>query len=124
MLALILSLFGTCLDSTLLRVLAWILPFPALARTPFLYSPGFYHSPVLAHVLTFYGTHLDSTFLGTLPDPFSLLTRILPFFGTCLHYTFPNTHPDPFSVLVRILPFSGTSSDSTFFQYSLDSTFS
>ena len=79
---------------------------------------------VLAQILPFFGTFLDSTFPGTSPEPFSVLAQILLFFGTFLDSTFPGTRPDhfwyspefyPSLVLARILLFSNTRLDSTFF---------
>ena len=84
-------------------VLAGILPFSGIGpdSTILWYSPIFYPSSVLARILPFSDTRLDTTLPGTHPDPFSILARILP---------------SP--VLARILPFSGTHTDSTLFRYS------
>ena len=118
------------------------------------YSPGFYHFPTITLILPFF---------ETLPDSFWVLARILPFPGTRLDSTiFRYSHNlDPFPVLVRtvfgyshefyiflyssacynfsvlpqirpfsgigleslltlarILPFPGTRPDSTIFRYS------
>ena len=118
-------------------VLTWILPFPVLAQTLFRYSPGFYPCSVLAQILLFSGSRLDTTFLSALLDHFSVLFQILPFSCTRQNstpfqyslgfYAFPivlriifryslRFYPSP--VLARILPFFGNRPDSTLLQYS------
>ena len=92
-------------------VLDRILPFSDIRpdSTLLWYSPEFYPSPILANILPFpvlarillfSCTHLDSTFVGTRPDLFRYSPRFYPS-----------------SVLAQILPFSGSRPDSTFPRY-------
>ena len=101
---------------------------------------------VVARILLFSGTRLDSTFPGSRSDPFLVLDQMLPFTGTCpdstilrylpgfylspvlvgillfsgphLDSTFLGTCPDRCLVLAQILPFSSTSPNSTLLWYS------
>ena len=123
----ILSIPGTRTDSTIFRYSHGFYPFLVLARKVFCYYHRFYLFPALARILQFSGTHKGSTFSGTRPDSFFVLSRILPIPGTRTDSTISGTHkgstfsgtrPDSFLVLSRILPIPGTRTDSTIFRYS------
>ena len=120
-LARILPFSGTCLDSTfpgpffdtrtdftLCRYSLKIYPSLVLIRTVCRYSPGFYHSPVLARIQPF--LELVCTLFRYSHGfyPCLVLAWMLPFSGTRLDTTFPYTRSDHFSILARILPFFGT----------------
>ena len=132
---------GTRPDSTIFQYSHWFYPFRKLVRTVFQRCHGFFLFSVLAQILpflevtlilSFYGTHTDSTIFrfsfgqffnsGTdstvsryLPgfDHFPVLTLILPFF---------ETRPESFWIVARILPFLGTRPNSTFFWTHTNST--
>ena len=114
-----LPFFGSHTDSNI---------FPVLLGTVFRYSYGFYLFPVLAWILQYFGTQIDSIlfrysrgqFLDTRTDStfsryssgfyhFSVLTQILIFFRFSSGQ-FCDTRTDS--------TFSGTRLDSTIFRYS------
>ena len=101
-------------------VLTWILTYSSTHpdSTHLLYSPRFYLSRYLSG--PFSDTRPDSTLLRYSSGfyPSSVLAYILPFFGTRLDSNFHDTRPDPFPVLAPILPFTGTRPDSTILRYS------
>ena len=107
-------------------------PFPVLPDADCRYSDGFYLFQVLARILPFFSTQIDSTLfryspaqiVGTWTDSsfsrympgfyhFSVLTKIRPFSGTpwCR-----------LSILGWILPFPSTRPDSTIFGTHTEST--
>ena len=112
-----------------------------LTRTVFRYSHVFYLFPLLARILSFFGTHINGTLFRNSPEQFSD-TRTNSAFSRYSHEfdyfsvitligSFSGTHPKSFSILARILPFPGTRPESTIFRFSpeqffdirMDSTF-
>ena len=132
------------MDSTIFRYSHGFYNFSKLFRKIFGYSHGFYLFPVLARILSFFGTYPDSTifrysfgqFFCTSTDSTFSRYSFGQFFGTRtestffryspVFYHFPiltrippffSTRSDIFSVLARNLHFSGTCPDSIIFPY-------
>ena len=137
----ILPFTGTRPDSTIFQYSHWFYPFRKLVRTVFQRCHGFFLFSVLAQILpflevtlilSFYGTHTDSTIFRNSSgqffksgmdssfsqhspgfDHFSVFTLILPF---------SETRSNSFSKVQRILPFLGTRTNSTIFGSHTNST--
>ena len=146
----ILPFFGTHTDSTLFRYSTGMFFDTHMDSTFFRYSPGFYRFLVLTLIRPFSSTHPDCFSILAWILLFPVLARILPFFGSHIDSTlslyspgqFFDTRTDssffqylhwfnpspvlariifsipirilPFSVLARILPFFGIHIDSIF----------
>ena len=147
------TIFSSHIDSALFRNLYGQFFNSGTDSTFSQYSPLFYHFSVLTLILLFSDTRPDSFSIVARILPFLVLARILQFSGTHIDSTlfrnssrrffnsgtdstfsrfspgffqflvltlilpFSETRPDSFSIVARILPFLGTRPDYTIFRY-------